>query len=147
VARFALVGASNTLLNFLILNAMFYGFGQNKIVANIIATSCALVYSFFLNRRFVFAHTGHWRTAFIKFVGVTAIGTLLLNNAVYIYMLHVIDGAPSYFLAAVLAHIGLPFGADFVHINLSAVVATLFSMVWNYLGYRMVVFRKEPADA
>ena len=146
IVRFALVGLSNTLVNFVILNAAFYLLGVHKIAANIIATSCALVYSFILNRTFVFAHTGRWFKLFIRFAAVTAVGTLLLNNAVYIIMLQFTNGAVSTSLSRLLHGFGLPLSPDFVHINVSAAIATCFSMVWNYVGYRFVVFCEVPVN-
>jgi len=146
IVRFALVGLSNTLVNFIILNAAFYALGVNKIAANLIATTCALLYSFALNRTFVFAHTGHWLKLFIRFVAVTAAGTLLLNNAVYILVLQLTGGTISTGLSRFLHGLGLPISPDFVHINLSAIIATCFSMIWNYTGYRFIVFREAPTN-
>lgn len=146
IVRFVLVGLSNTLVNFIILNAAFYLLGVNKIAANLIATTCALLYSFVLNRTFVFAHTGHWLKLFIRFVTVTAAGTLLLNNAVYILALQLTGGTISISLSRFLHGLGLPISPDFVHINLSSVIATCFSMMWNYTGYRFIVFREVPAS-
>jgi len=126
VLRFAIVGAFNTLVNFIILNISFYELGISKISSNIVATSCALIISFYLNRNFVFAHKGHWLKQFLTFAIVTAIGTLAINNLVYIVALHLLKSVSS----------------DFIQINGSAVIATLFSMVWNYTGYRLIVFKK-----
>lgn len=135
VLRFALVGVTNTLVNFIILNAVFHVFGVNKIAANLIATSCALVYSFLLNRSYVFAHKGRWQSQFLRFFAVTAVGTLLLNNAVFALGLHLFAG-----LSVTVAH-AAQLSADTVQINCSALLATMFGMVWNYLGYKILVFR------
>lgn len=140
VVRFALVGATNTALNFAILNVVFHVFGVNKIVANLMATSIALVYSFMLNRGYVFAHKGRWQTQFMRFLAVTAAGTLLLNNALFVLGLHLF-AVPS----VTAAHL-TKINADTIQINCSALLATMFSMVWNYFGYKTAVFSKHESS-
>lgn len=145
VLRFGIVGVANTLLNFIILNLAFYKLGVGKITANIIATCCALVFSFILNRKFVFAHKGHWLKSFITFAVVTAIGTLIINNGVYILALAALKNHVSHDVSSWISGMGLKLSPDFIDINGSAIIATLFSMVWNYTGYRKIVFT-EKAD-
>lgn len=48
IARFLIVGFSNAMLHFAVLNTAFYAFDYSKIGSSIIATVCAVTYSFFL---------------------------------------------------------------------------------------------------
>ncbi len=146
ILRFAAVGIINTSINFLILNFSFYRLGLGKIAANVVATSVALIISFVLNREFVFIHRGHWIKQFLTFALVTAIGTLVINNAVYILALSVLKGHFSYDVSNWLRDAGIKLSRDFIEINCSALIATVFSMVWNYTGYRKVVFREAKTD-
>ena len=140
IFRFSVVGILNTLLNFAVLNFSFYELGLNKIVSNVIATCIAMMLSFFLNRKFVFVHKGPWLRQLMLFVFFTAIGMLLINNAVYIVMLALL-GHYSHLIVQAGRAIGVQLKPSFVQINGSAIVATFFSMVWNYCGYQKVVFR------
>src|SRR5260221_273807 len=83
IARFAVAGAGNTAFNFLVLNLVFYGLHQGKLVSSIIATSCAVAFSFALNRSFVFLDGARPVRKFGRFVIVTALGVLLVQNTVY----------------------------------------------------------------
>lgn len=145
VFRFAVVGVVNTIFNFVVLNFSFYELRQSKIVSNVIATGCALLLSFILNRTFVFMHHGHWVKKLLLFACVTIVGTLLVNNVVYILSLSVLR-TYSYDITSVLRHLHLKAAPDFIEINGSAAVATLFSLAWNYNGYRKIVFKQTQND-
>ena len=54
--RFVIVGGANTALDFLVL-FLFVNLGVDKIVANYISTSVALIFSFFANKSFTFKNT------------------------------------------------------------------------------------------
>jgi putative flippase GtrA len=145
--RFVIVGILNTLVNFVILDFSFYELKLNKVVSNIVATCVAIVLSFVLNRNFVFVHRGKWFKQFVLFASVTIVGTLVINNAIYILSLAAL-GHYADSIARTLSDLGPKIGSSFVLINGSAAIATLFSMVWNYNGYKRIVFRtvtKEEA--
>jgi putative flippase GtrA len=139
VSRFSVVGVFNTLFNFLVLNFCYYKLGVNKIVANIIATSLALLISFVLNRKFVFAHKGNWRHQFMLFALITVAGSLILNNSIYAASVFLLKSASVGISHALNSIVNLQ--PTFILINGSAIIATLFSMVWNYNWYHRVVFR------
>src|SRR5579875_3213890 len=82
-ARFFIVGVGNTLLNFLVLNAVFYGFGFSKLWSSIIATSCAMFVSFFLNRSYVFKDKRRTIRQAVLFLIVTTTGVMLIQNGVF----------------------------------------------------------------
>lgn len=140
VVRFGIVGAVNTLFNYLVLNAAYYTFVYNKVVANIISTSLTIVLSFNLNRIFVFKHQDKAINKFLIFALITALGALVVNNLVFIMSLRLFY-ALSVSLSLTLGKSGINIRQDFIQINLSATVATLFSMFWNYNGYKRIVFK------
>jgi putative flippase GtrA len=141
VFRFIVVGIINTLINFAILNLSFYVFNQSRITSNLIATSIALIISFILNRSFVFSHKGRWVRQFVLFGVVTAVGTILINNTIYIISLSLLSH-PASVLSRSASQYGLALRPSFIQINASAVVASVFGMAWNYTGYRIIVFRE-----
>ena len=143
--RFIFIGIVNTSINFVILNLAFYDLGFTKIWSNIFATSVALIFSFILNKNFVFAHKGTWFKPFLLFLAVSISGTLILNNTIYalsIYALRNYDASISH----LLHYISIPVSPSFVSINASAAIATCFSMVWNYTWYKKVVFNSKELN-
>ena len=138
--RFVLVGSLNTLVNFVILDFSFYELKLSKIASNIVATCIALMFSFILNRNFVFVHRGMWLKQFVIFASLTVVGTLVINNAVYIFSLAILENHVLG-LSHMIAHTGLVLSTSFITVNGSAAIATVFSMVWNYNAYNRIVFR------
>lgn len=140
--RFGVVGVVNALISFGILNLAFYKFGVHKIPASIIATTCALIFSFAMNRNFVFVdkHKPAHKQV-LPFVIVTISGSLVVLNLVYIGFLHVLSGH-EHPLALLIRDIsGISVSTSFVDINLSTVVGAVVAMVWNYNGYKLFVFK------
>lgn len=121
--RFAIVGGTNTAIDFGIL-FLLHGLGFNKYIANIISTSVAFVFSFFANRSFTFKTKGNAKKQFIPFLVVTLIGLWILQPAVIwtvSLLLHSFDETLTLFIAKL--------------------VATVVSLIWNYLLYSRVVFK------
>lgn len=123
--RFGLVGGINTGIDFGILFVL-HGLGVNTYLANIISTSVAFVFSFFANRSFTFRSSGSLRRQIIPFLVVTLIGLWVLQPAI-IYLVQIpltsLDAALSLFIAKLIATIG--------------------TMIWNYLLYKRFVFPPE----
>jgi putative flippase GtrA len=148
VLRFGVVGFANAAISFGILNLCFYIFHQSKIVSSVIATSCALLFSFALNRSFVFADKSRRiHHQFIPFAIVTISGSLIVINLVYIGMLHVLDGHETEFLKLLKDVTGVQFSKSFIDINLSTVIGAIAAMIWNYNGYRLFVFKGSQASS
>ncbi|HUS25920.1 MAG TPA: GtrA family protein [Nevskiaceae bacterium] len=146
--RFALVGIGNTAVNFAILNFAFYVLNQGKIVSSIIATSCAVAFSFALNRNFVFAHkTGKALHQLILFVVVTVSGVMLVQNAVFALGVRLLPGHETPLINLVESLAKLRLSPDFIDVNLSNAVASLAVMFWNYNGYRLFVFKQEEEQS
>lgn len=143
LGRFVIIGLCNTVINFAILNFAFYGLHQGKLVSSFIATSCAVIFSFILNRSFVFLDKERPMMKLVLFIVVTVGGILLIQNSVYalgVFLLHHHDAGV---INAVYAITRIRLSANFVDINLSNVIASLIVMVWNYNGYRLFVFKAK----
>ena len=135
-AKFAAVGALNTLIDLGILNVLLafssvhagWGFAGFKAISFVVAN----VNAYFWNKHWVFVGTGNGRgtVQYAQFLAVSTIG-LLLN-----------DGAASLvvnFLARP-ENISAPLWA-----NIGALTATFVSLIWNFLGYKFVVFKSKTA--
>jgi putative flippase GtrA len=144
--RFALVGATNTVVNFAVLNFCFYALKFNRYVAAFVATVIAVAISFVLNRSFVFASHGRPVRQLVLFIVVTITGVLLVQNVVYAISNFLLEGHETWLIDTIHSMVGLKVGANFVDINVSNVLGAVGAMIWNYNGYRLFVF-KDKKDA
>ena len=118
IIRFFIVGCANASIGLSILNLLYYQFHLGKIVANIIATSCALIFSFILNRNFVFSDKSQRvHKQAVPFVLVTISGSLVILNLVYILTLHLINDHELLIINLVKTVSGIRLGKSFVDIN------------------------------
>lgn len=142
VIRFVAVGTANAAISLGVLNLMFYKFHHGKVVSSIIATSCALIFSFILNRNFVFADKSRRiHKQALPFVIVTVSGSLLVLNLVYIMALRLLNNHEQPIINIVHSLTGIDFSKNFVDINLATALGAVVAMLWNYNGYRLFVFK------
>jgi putative flippase GtrA len=142
--RFFIVGTSNAILHFSVLNATFYLLGAGRLIASIIATICALIYSFVLNRKFVFhSHDSNSARQVLLFVIVTLTGMLLIHNMVYMLTIIILTNREQVIIGAIRSITGVAVRSDFVDINISTIVGAIFALFWNYNGYRLFVFNAK----
>lgn len=129
LAKFGLVGVLNTAIDFGILNFLSTYTGTTEGVKLIpiktVAFSIALINSYFWNKGWVFE--GKKKANPVSFAIVSALGIAI--NVGTVYVLTTIIGAPGNV-------------SPELWLNIANVGATGLSMVWNYLGYRLVVFKK-----
>lgn len=128
--RFVLVGIVNTAVDFVVLFLFAVGLGIAPFIANIFSTTAALLTSFALNKKAVFKDTDtrHMKQ-FVIFVAVTLAGIWGLQGIVI-------------FMVSWLARVW--FAAEGPAVLLvGKIIATLFSLTWNYLWYSRVVFVKQ----
>ncbi len=119
--RFALVGGTNTAIDFGILFGLTW-LGLDKIVANYISTGIALIFSFFANKTFTFkAKSGNAKRQFVSFLVVTLIGLWIIQPGIIWLYTSLMDDSPLSLLIAKL-------------------IATVASLIWNYLLYSRFVF-------
>lgn len=126
--RFALVGGINTAIDFGIL-FFLVSTGLDKIPSNFISTSVAFIFSFFANKTFTFKSTsGNAKREFSLFLVVTLFGLWVLQPLV-------IYGVSS---------VAAPFNLSEAAVLFAAkIIATVVSLVWNYVMYSRVVFNKK----
>jgi putative flippase GtrA len=124
--KYIIVGLANTAIDFGILFLLVH-FGVDKIIANYISTSIALIFSFFVNRSFTFKSTSdNKKKQFLLFIVVTLFGLWVLQPIVITLVSHIIS---SLFSSALVLFI-------------AKVIATGVSLVWNYIFYSRIVFKK-----
>lgn len=129
--RFVLIGVINTAMDFGLLFGLT-SLGLQVVPANMISTAAALTFSFAANRTFTFAATGNALAHAVKFLGVTLIGLWVLQPLVLVGGSALLDG---------------PLGPG-PALLVAKIVATVVSMVWNYLLYDRFVFRtRSPKRA
>lgn len=125
--RFAIVGGANTALDFIVLFVLVH-FGIDKIAANYISTSAALVFSFFANKSFTFKNTDKTsKKQLALFLVVTLTGLWALQPLVI-------------WLASIVLAPYIPNEA--IQLFIAKLVATVASLIWNYLFYSRLVFKK-----
>jgi len=126
--RFALVGGANTAIDFGILFGLVF-FGVDKLVANFFSTGTAFVFSFFVNRSFTFKSVGgNTKKQFGLFLVITLFGLWVIQPVL-------ISG-----VAWLLAGASL---SDGVVLLIGKLVATVATLIWNYILYGRYVFRKD----
>lgn len=129
LAKFGLVGVLNTAIDFGILNFLSSVTGTTDgaklIPIKTAAFSIALINSYFWNKHWVFE--GRKKASMLAFVGVSSIGIILNVGLVYVLT--------SEFVTP-------PAGINSsLWLNIANVGATGLSLIWNYFGYRLVVFK------
>lgn len=128
--RFGIVGIGNTAIDFIILFALV-ALGVDKIVANYFSTGVAFIASFFINKSFTFkSKGGNVRKQFLLFVIVTIVGLWIIQPLI-------IGG-----ITAVLSSSTLAAG---LVLFIAKIIATVASLIWNYLFYSRLVFKKDAS--
>lgn len=128
VGRFALVGLANTAIDFGILLTLRL-LGVNVIVANTCSSTLAFIFSFAANKKYTFKTTDtNVAREIILFVIVTLFGLWVLQNLVV------------YLTMSRLIHL---FNDPVTGLIASKLLATVVSMVWNYIMYARVVFPQK----
>jgi putative flippase GtrA len=130
--KFAAVGFLNTAIDFGVLNVLLFATGIQSgaalFVLNIIAFTAATTNSYFWNKFWTFRDKGSIRPVQIgQFLTVSVIGALINSSVVY----------------AISTFIDPLFGfSPTVWVNVAKIVATGFSFIWNFAGYKFIVFKK-----
>lgn len=130
--RFVLVGISNTILDFVILNVLLFC-KVDILFANTISTGIAMLYSFFMNKKWTFRNSGNnYVKEVILFFIFTIIGIWIIQNGC-IYLLNLI--VPDF---------GLP---EVIFNNAIKLAASIPSLTWNYLTYNRFVFTNNKKES
>lgn len=126
--RFVVVGIANTVIDFGLMN-VFKLIGLNIYVANTISTGSAMIFSFFLNKKWTFRNAGkNYLRQVILFFIFTMIGIWVIQNG-FIWLIHTF-----------IPHFGL---SDVLFDNVAKLIASIPSLIWNYITYNTIVFRSS----
>lgn len=133
--KFAAVGALNTGIDFAVLNLLMFSTGiyggQWLIFFNSISFAAAVVNSYFWNKHWTFKKEGNGTEKaageFFQFLLISIVGLLLNSGIVYgiATFVHPLFGLSSALWA-----------------NFAKVLATGIALIWNFIGYKFIVFKK-----
>jgi putative flippase GtrA len=132
LAKFAETGVLNTLIDMGIYNGLIWLTGITSgafmIPLNIFSFSCATGNSYFWNKHWTFEKNDKAKgKEFIEFFIVTMIGMGI--NTLIVFLGTTFFSPMMGLSAAAWA-------------NLIKIGATMFSMIWNFAGYKFIVFKK-----
>lgn len=137
---FGLIGILNTLFDMGLYVAIQYMTGS-ILIANIVATSAALIGSYLLHSRLTFKAKRWTVHSFILFVVVTLFGLWVLQTAA-IYLLTPVTAAIPEFLWKICGPL-----ETIAKILAPKVLASVVTVVWNFVWYNKVIFKhKEPIE-
>ncbi|MEK7193862.1 MAG: GtrA family protein [Patescibacteria group bacterium] len=153
--KFVLVGVLNTLIDVIILNAfVFLGLtaafillGQKFLIANIISVFVAMLNSFILNKLWTFeSKEGNLYQQILSFFVITVIGMFVIHQIIFNSLYFGFEAISS-FVVSVVHLVGLSriFSDAFVTLNFAKGAAIIVSLIWNFLGYKFIVF-KPPSE-
>lgn len=126
--RFVIVGGANTALDFGILFVLV-ALGLDKIPANFISTGIAFIFSFFANKSFTFKSTsGNVKKQFALFLVITMIGLWVIQPIVILGVSWLLSGTG---------------WSEPIILFASKMIATVASLIWNYIFYSRFVFKKD----
>jgi len=135
LVKFLVVGMLNTGVDFFIFNTLIVATTADKGLAltafKAISFTVALVNSYFLNRAWTFddeAAVHSKKSEFMRFALVTLVGFALNVGATTL----IADSTPPLHLTQIRWD------------NVAAVIATALNLAWNFVGYRLFVFKTKP---
>ena len=127
--RFLFVGGGLTVLDFALLFLLTFA-GMDKFIANYISTGISMVVSFFVNKSFTFKNSSKAvKRQFATFILVTITGLWAIQPIV----IWIVTSSLTPYITS-----------DEVNLFIAKLIATIASLVWNYLLYSRLVFKKNP---
>lgn len=136
--KFGGVGVLNTIIDYAVFNFCLSAFGMSPFYANFFSTSAALSFSYFANKSYVFKHgKGYDHRSALSFVLVTTFGLWIIQGLGLAMIVHLVQSNHAAFYAS----------HEYLVINVSKLIASVASIVWNFIMYDTVVFKKRHNDA
>lgn len=138
--KFALIGVMNTLVDLAVLNTetLLSGVkeGSGYAVQKGFSFLVAVTFSYFMNKNWTFEDKSQENQArkFSQFLFISVIG-MLINVTVATVVV-------TYLKPAVNPVLNLAFLTDQLWVNIGALSGTAIGLIWNFLGYKLWVFRK-----
>ena len=139
VIIFGLIGVFNTLFDY-VLYAVIQYFTGSILIANVGATSAAMVGSYILNSKLTFK-TRKWTVkSFILFIIVTLFGLWVLQTAAIYLITYLTNIIPDFLwqLFGPLEHVA--------KILAPKILATPVTLIWNFVWYNKVIFKDKDAQ-
>jgi putative flippase GtrA len=130
---FVIIGGINTVIDFSILNIEIkitgITSGSGLFVMNTISFLVAVMNSYFMNKYWTFHDVtkSHEETKFAQFITVSLIGSGINSSIVYGITTHI---SPLFAITPLL------------WANIAKLLATGISLIWNFIGYKLFVFKK-----
>jgi len=131
-AKYVVVGLANTAVDFGILNLLMWSTkiyeGKTIILLNSIAFLGAVIHSYFWNKLWTFKTKEKVNVAsqFLQFLIISLIGVLINSGIVYMIITWI-----------------KPMAGVEIWANIAKVIATVVSLVWNFIGYKLIVFKEK----
>lgn len=127
---FGLVGVSNTVLDIgvTVILSWLLSVTSGFLLAgvNVIGFTTAVINSYFLNKYWTFRHEKKSsRSEFIKFVAIS-LGGLIINTSVLLISETLLSDIVT---------------SDQIRVLAGKLTATIFTLAWNYGGYKLFVFK------
>jgi putative flippase GtrA len=137
--RFAVIGVINTGVDLLVLNLLMIVFDQRDgihfTIFKTVSFAIAVISSYFLNKYWAFEDKNKKEEVrkFSQFIAVSIIGALINVGIASL----VVSIRPDAFITSVSVD-------TFNQIwgNFAALCGTAIGLIWNFLGYKFVVFKK-----
>jgi len=133
LVKYGMVGVSGTIIELGLLNFLIFVVGWNsdlqKVMANVVAVSVAIISNFVWNRLWTFpeSRSGGAGKQFAKFAIVSVIG-LVINSAIF-------------FLAD--KYIFSPWLSEFIAVQMAKFTAIAITLMWNFTVNRFWTFKSE----
>ena len=136
--RFGLIGGMNTGVDLIILNILMFSTGLFEGAAysafKTISFAAAATFSYFMNKKWAFKDDSKEKEVrkFSQFFAVSIIGAII-NVSV---------------ASLVVTFLKPALGVNFLFLNdglwgsVGALFGTAFGLIWNFLGYKFIVFKK-----
>jgi putative flippase GtrA len=136
---FTSIGIFNTLFD-IALYVIILNISHSIIIANILATSAALIGSYLLNSKLTFKSKKWTAHTFILFVVVTVFGLWVIQTGAIYGLNHLIHYVPE--------HDWRKLGGfeKLAKQLVPKLLATSLTLVWNYIWYNKVIFKPEEHD-
>ena len=127
--KFAIIGGLNTILDFAILFSLRF-LGIPDVISNIFSTGITFCSSFILNKKITFKSENKSKKQLAQ--------EMISFTLVTLFGLWVIQGLIIYLLSPLLNNL---LKNSSISLFISKLIATIFSLIWNFLFYKKVVFK------
>lgn len=129
--RFGAVGVLNTAIDFGLLFGL-RAIGFPDVPANLVSTSASFCFSFLANKKYTFqTNNTNVKREIMLFIVVTLFGLWVLQSVIIAVF------------TPMFTDIGLE---NAVALLLTKIIATVVTLVWNYMLYAHVVFKKPNPE-